>query len=162
MRLKSTRFSAFLLFKEPPSQVRRSDACGLRFLVCLASIAFSAFFQNTYGCFLHRTAISGLPHLPCVNCGARFLARLELARFYAFLLFKEPPSQVRRSDACGLAFLFGTKFPPQSATRYSCGYLRSKFQRWPPYLPCVNCGARFLALPLFTGIFFNTCTAGAP
>ena len=34
--------------------------------------------------FRHCAAISGLPHLPCVNCGARFLARLELARFSAF------------------------------------------------------------------------------
>ncbi len=49
------------------------------------------------------------PHLRLVNCGARFLARLELARFSAFLLFKEPPSQARRSDACGLAFLLGAK-----------------------------------------------------
>ena len=53
--------------------------------------------------------------------------RLKYARFYAFLLFKEPPSQARRSDACGLAFLFGTKFPTQSATRCSCGYLCAKF-----------------------------------
>ena len=50
---------------------------------------------------------------------------------------------LRRAN-CGLAFLFGTKFPPQSATRCSCGYLRSKFQRWLPHLPCVNCGGDFL------------------
>ena len=49
--------------------------------------------------------------------------RLKYARFYAFLLFKEPPSQVRRSDACGLAFLFGTKFSPQSATRRSAFFV---------------------------------------
>ena len=37
--------------------------------------------------------------------------RLELARFSAFLLFKEPSSQMRRSDACGLAFFFWHKNP---------------------------------------------------
>ena len=71
----------------------RKANCGLRFLVCLASIAFSAFFVKTH--ISERILqVNFAPH-----CDRR-VPHLRVV-------------------SCGLAFLFGTKFPPQSATRHS-------------------------------------------
>ena len=81
----------------------------------------------------------------------RFLVRLKYARLSAILLFKEPPSQARRSDACG-------RGAPERKDRKNKKNRKNRKDRdnRKNKNSCRSCRSCPSLPPLFTGIFFDT------
>ena len=98
--------------------------------------------------FRRCAAISGLPHLRLVNCGARFFVRLKYARFYAFFTFI-----INTIIEVPLRHLFAPKFRERV-----------------PHLRQANCGLRSFFYPPALCVFWSTddrqpstdCGRGAP
>ncbi len=144
--------------------------CGVRFLVCLVLASRYAPIIRRRCKLRERFFFASLVSALRYGLVKTHLSERILRVNFAPHCDRRVPHL--RVVSCGLAFLFGTKFPPQSATRGSAFLVyrrppisgrgeperkdrkdRKNRNSCPSYPSCS---------PLFTGIFFNTCTAGAP